>query len=412
MTRRSCIFAVCAACGAGSGSPPTIDSASPAFGPLGGGSIVQISGAGFLSNAAAPNHVLVGGVESSLASVVDDSTLQFLLPAGVQAGDATIQVFNQNGQGSATGIFHYSSTPSVGSISPSSVMYSSMTTLTVTGSGFQDEDAGVVTVLVDGAPAIDVAVQSDSQLTFTALPADPLVAPTVEVVDNRGNGSLARAYRYVPGANPGLVLFPNDGRTFFTFLDPVAGTTLSVPLHVSGYTTHIRSTVQDADGTIRGLRSDGAFGAIDFATQSIVSPVLLDERFPAAVEVAGNVYGMSSDREGLVTIDETTGQVQQIGPSAFPCCGYGIAADATGTVYFVGPQTSGPVAISTVDVTTGARGSATPLSPSVRVQELRFLNGTLYGASGPNIIKIDPMTGSNSVVQTFSGTITAMEVFQ
>nr|HEX4314041.1 IPT/TIG domain-containing protein [Kofleriaceae bacterium] len=406
-------IAVAAACGSPStGVPPVVSGAQPAFGPLAGGTIVELAGSGFLADAAAPDHVVVGGTESPLASVIDDNTLQFVLPPSVIAGDAEIDVFNQNGTGSATGVFHYSSAPVITAITPGDVLFSSTTTtMTATGSGFQSEDAGTVTVLLNGTPAVDVEVQSDNQLTFTALPDHPLVTPTVVVSDARGSGALAPGFRYVPSTNPGLILFPNDGRTFFTFFDPVAQTTISVPLtapNASGL--HFRAVVAQADKTFLAFRSDGQFGVLDMSTQQITSPVTVADRIPAATGLGGKVYGVSMSRSQLVTVDPVTGIATRLGTATLQCCGVGLAANGSGQMFFVGetPQTT----ISKLDPATGALSGAVTLSPAFHVADMRFLGGTLFAVAANQLITIDPGTGSAAVVSELPATVTALEVLQ
>jgi hypothetical protein len=391
---------------------PSVSGATPGFGPLAGGTIVELTGSGFLADAAAPDHVLVSGVESPLASVVDDGTLQFVVPPGVAAGDAVIDVFNQNGDGSAAGIFHYSEQPSITSLSPTNVLYSSgTTTVTVTGSGFKDENAGRVSVFIDGAPGLDVDVQSDTQLTFIPPTNQPLVTPTVQVSDERGSGSLAKAFRYVPGVNPGLLLFPNDGTTFFTYFDPVGGSTVTVPLRVTNGNLHFRSIVAHPDGTFYALRSDGVFGELDLTTQDIAVPLAMDDLVPAAAEIGGTIYGISASRNRLISIDDTTGMVTAIGSASFDRGTAAIAADAAGSAYYVGPDAGGN-SVALIDLATGIRSGSAVLSPNVRVAEMRFLGGVLYAASNNNVITIDTGSGATTVVKAFNSRITAMEVFQ
>src|SRR4051794_4287255 len=92
------VAAVLAACSGSSGNEdPTIDTVSPAFGPLAGGTRVVITGSGFLRDGATPDRVLFGANESPQAGVVDDFTLEATVPATTTAGDVAITVFNRNG---------------------------------------------------------------------------------------------------------------------------------------------------------------------------------------------------------------------------------------------------------------------------------------------------------------------------
>ncbi|MDB4956328.1 MAG: cell surface receptor protein, partial [Myxococcales bacterium] len=213
------LVAALAACGGTTGSEtPAIDTVTPAFGPLSGGTRIVITGSGFLRDGATPDRVLFGTNESPQAGVVDDFTLEATLPASAMAGDVPITVFNRNGNVMLTGKFHYSAEPVISSVSPKNVVYSSTnTTVTLTGTGFKDENAGIATVLVNGVPAIDVQVQSDTQLTFTATAGVVLSRPDITLTNKRGTSIKDNAYRYIPFENPGLILFPKNSTTTFLF---------------------------------------------------------------------------------------------------------------------------------------------------------------------------------------------------
>ena len=98
-----------AGCGGDAGSvSPAVDSISPNFGPLSGGSHVTITGSGFLVGGAPPNHVVFGDVEAPLAAADTDTTLEVTVPPGEKSGDVPIIVFNRNGEVTVMGQFHYS----------------------------------------------------------------------------------------------------------------------------------------------------------------------------------------------------------------------------------------------------------------------------------------------------------------
>src|SRR5439155_21345766 len=129
-----------------------VDQATPPYGPLGGGTRIALAGAGFT----APVRVLVGAREAALVVATDSKTLEVVIPPGDRVGDASITVLAGMASATATGVFHYASPPTITSVAPASVLFASGGAVTVTGTGFLDEGAGEVTVLVDGSPATDV----------------------------------------------------------------------------------------------------------------------------------------------------------------------------------------------------------------------------------------------------------------
>lgn len=415
------VLLVGASCGGSTTSDAiVIDSVTPAFGPLSGGTRIVITGSGFLRDGATPDRVLFGTHESPQAGVVNDTTLEAELPAGDMSGDVQITVFNQNGNVTAMGMFHYSSTPTIMSISPKSVVYSSdNTTVTVTGSGFKDEAAGVVSLTVDGDPAVDVEVQSDTQLTFTAKPGAIMSRPDLTLSDARGTVTQTNAFLYAPSTNPGFFLFPkNSTSTFAFFYDPTTDTAVSLPnkntsVNLVGY----RGIFADTAGNYWGLDRNSEFGQLDLETQQIANPVAIAQRFTTFAQHQGTVYTVVRQSPVLFgTFDPTTTTFTQIS-NTLACCQIVGALASNGTnLYIVNGATPG---ISTINTTTGARGTVFPLAPAGgEIAEMRFLGTTLYAIGGPRgaqnqLLTIDPTTGATTVKHTFpSGTaLSALEVF-
>jgi hypothetical protein len=418
------VAAFLAACGGTTGNDtPTIESVTPGFGPLSGGTRIVIKGSGFLRDGATPDRVLFGSLESPQAGVVDDFTLEATVPAATMAGDVPITVFNRNGNVMVTGQFHYSSEPTISSVTPKNVVYSSTdTTVTLTGTGFKDENAGIVSVLIDGTtPAIDVQVQSDTQLTFTAAPGQVLARPDLVLTNTRGNAIKVNAYRYVPSLMPGLILFVrNSLSTFAIFYDPVADTSVTLPRLPQTPNLQIRGSYVDAAGDIWIADSSSRFGKLDIETQTVLDPVFVPAlRLTSLARLGTTVFAMDRNILRFGSFDPATQSFTQIA-GGIPCtgvggfgCGFMIANDGT-TMYLAANQS-----ISTVNTTTGVRGTLHPMSPGREFAEMKFLGTTLYAAAGPRsqqnlVVSINPTTGANTIVHTFaSGTvISAMEVFQ
>lgn len=77
-----------------------INSLAPQTGPPGGGTLVTITGDGFLDGVVGATTVTFGGVAAGSVNVLDDNTLQATSPAG--AADLTVDVRVENSRGTAT----------------------------------------------------------------------------------------------------------------------------------------------------------------------------------------------------------------------------------------------------------------------------------------------------------------------
>jgi hypothetical protein len=387
-----------------------IDSVTPSFGPLSGGTRVVIKGQGFLREGAPPNRVVFESTASPLAAVVDDFTLEAVVPPGQTAGDVPVIVFNENGAARASGLFHYSATPTITGVTPADVKYDTGGIITVTGSGFMDEGAGIVTVLLDGKPQVDVNVKSDTQLTFTALPDQPLVRPNLQVINARGSAERPKAFRYVASTNPVLLSFTKDHTTTWAVLyDPTTGTVVQIPNRSTTQTTGYRTAIFDASGDLWVIGRNSNYGKLDLTKQEIVDPVQLTTgRLTALTRSGDKVFALDRFNGAFGTLDLASGSFAQIGANnAVPCCGMGIAADGN-TVYVVSGD-----GISTLNPSTGARGPIVMLSSPIHVSDMRFLAGTLYAVTnGGAIVTINPSTGAVTTVKQLDGTprISSLEV--
>ncbi len=413
--RTLALLVVAAACSGTAGNNELlVDSVSPGFGPLSGGTRVVITGGGFLNGGASPNRVLFGVQESPQAGAVDDATLEVVVPAGEAAGDVPVTVFNRNGNVVAMGKFKYSSEPTITTVTPANVLFSTDdTTVTVNGTGFQDENAGRPTVLVDGEAAIDVQVLSDTQITFTAKPGEILAKPTIEIVNARGDAEKLKSFRYVPSMSPGLFVFPkNTTQVFAVFFNPATMQTTTLPKKDTNTTQFgFRAIVADAAGDFTVIGRDNRVGKLDMANQVLINPVTMNQpRISGLSQVGATLFAVNRSPLEFGTFNATTLAFTQI--ATLSGQNPGLAYDGTTMFAFLNRQ------ISTINTTTGARGTPIALSPAnLEVSEARFLGGTLYAAAGNQgnvnqIVSINPTTGVVTTLVTLNGlTLSGLEVF-
>ncbi|GGY49717.1 Ig-like domain repeat protein [Streptomyces djakartensis] len=137
---------------------------SPDQGPNGGGTPVILSGRGFLG----ATQVRFAGRPALSFSVVDDTTITAVTPAGTGASPVTVTVA---GVAHTIGTFFYLDPPRIRSISPVSGPTAGGNTLTITGIGLYTTQEVRL-----GTTSVYPTVVSDARLTLTVPPA-PLAPP-------------------------------------------------------------------------------------------------------------------------------------------------------------------------------------------------------------------------------------------
>ena len=189
----------------------TITGTSPSTGPEDGGTPVTITGSCFTGATA----VTFGGVDALSFTVVSDTEIDAVTPAGAGTVDVVVTGGGTCGTATDPGGFTYEA-PSTGaapvilSLTPTTGPTAGGTTVTITGSGF----TGSTGVTFDGIQAPTMSVDSDTQITVTTPPhavgtVDVIVqgptAPataTVALFATRTSGAQARSL-----AHAGLIGF-------------------------------------------------------------------------------------------------------------------------------------------------------------------------------------------------------------
>ncbi len=218
--------------------PPSISSVAPGGGPLSGGTVVTVTGVGFLPGAVvvlrpagcgdAACEVACSGV------VVDPATTSLTCTTGAAAGAFMgITVRNYDGQsGSLEGVFVYQGAPEVLDVDPAVGAAAGGTLVTVTGSGFS-EVPDDPTVLIGGVACLGIEVQDAGTLTCTTgAHAAGLVGVEVQNADGQSD-SLADLFEYVAGplvndVSPGLGLAAGGTLVTITGDNFFAGATVSI----------------------------------------------------------------------------------------------------------------------------------------------------------------------------------------
>lgn len=398
------------ACGGDEGAV-RVDRADPPYGPVIGGTRITLEGSGFTAAGTTSTRVQFDGRDAPLVATLDDGALDVIVPPGDRAGDVEVVVLSGDRIARATGIFRYSAPPTITSVEPADVLASSTSTrVTVSGTGFADEGAGDVTVVLDGQ-ALFADVLNDRTLTFVAPPGRPLVEPDLEVLDRRGRALVRRAFRYAPSLRPGLLLFPRIG-AFAVFFDPADLSTTTISWF-QGATIRFSAVVLDARGDYWALDRARRWGRLDMKAQRIEAILAVQGWMPTVLRVGRDHFALDRSAARFGRFDPGSGQFSPIGDAPLPCCGsYGLATDGA-TTYFTARGPDGPE-LNTVDPATGEVGTPVPLlgAPAFSVEEMRFFGGTLYAVSRDNtVVTIDPATGEVTALPLPPNRYTAMELY-
>jgi hypothetical protein len=169
---------------------PTVTSVSPESGSIEGGTLVTITGTGFVPGA----KVEIGGVAASPVEVLSESELTAVAPAH-GPGPVQVLVSTPDGESSGGPTYTYVITvpPTISSITPTSGPSEGGTSVKITGSGFV---SGSSTVKIGGEAASSVEVLSETELTAVT-PAHAAGSAEVAVSTPNGETTGGPTYEYL-----------------------------------------------------------------------------------------------------------------------------------------------------------------------------------------------------------------------
>ncbi len=175
--------------------PLALAAISPPGGPLAGGTLITLKGAGF----AGPTLGLtVGVVAVSGLTAVDDFTLTALVPPSTTPGAVDVTLSDSNGQITLTGGFIYydPSQTQLGllGVAPRTGNTTGGTAVTLVGNGFSQP--GTLTVTFGASAATSVVAVSDNLLTAVTPAGSGSVGVTVTL--GSSNATLPGAFTYDP----------------------------------------------------------------------------------------------------------------------------------------------------------------------------------------------------------------------
>ncbi len=187
-----------------SDDPPVASSMSPSSGSMLGGTVVTVTGEGFIG----ATGLNFGGVAASDFVVVDDETISAIAPAHA-VGSVDVVVTHPNGDSEPLE-FAFLDVTTIASVSPSQGVAAGGTEVTVIGTCF----VGAESVWFGEIEAASFTVQNDTEIRAIA-PAGAVGATDIRVVGSSACGTVssANAYQYItagevdtpvdtPAANP------------------------------------------------------------------------------------------------------------------------------------------------------------------------------------------------------------------
>ncbi|WP_174997230.1 IPT/TIG domain-containing protein [Pandoraea iniqua] len=357
---------------------PTVSSVAPAYGPVAGSTTVTISGTNFIPGVTV---VMVGGQLSNSVTVNSSTSLTATVPAGT-AGAANIIVTTPLGSKTLVGGYTYYAAPAVTSISPTSGPASGGTSVTITGTGFNN----VTSVSFGGTSGSNITVNGTTQITATAPAGSGVVDVRVSAAGGTSPVTAADQFTYL-GAPTVTSVTPNTGPTTggtavtvtgtgFTGatalkFGAVAGSSVTVvsatqitavsPPGTSGVTN---ITVTTPNGT------SSTTPANQFTYTSPVAVVLTPATLPTPV--AGQAYNQTMSASGGTLPYRFT-----VTSGALPA---GLTLNPT-TGALTGTPSATGTSTFTISVTDASTGPGTPLTAS---QSYTF-NITAQAASAPAI---------------------------
>jgi hypothetical protein len=371
---------------------PTLTALDPDNGPVGGGTLVTVTGTGFTDDATVS---VDGSNPITPYSVSDDGTeLTFTTPAHV-AGPVDVTVTTDAGTSDPL-TYTYNpapaGAPTLTALDPDNGPVTGGTVVTVSGTGFTDDS----TVSVDGSDPITPDSVSDdgTELTFTT-PAHTAATVPVTVTNGAGTSApLPYTYDPAPAAVPTLsALDPDNG--------PAAGGTV-VTVTGTGFTDDSTVSVDGSDPiTPDSVSADGttltfttpahAAGDVEVTvtTAGGTSDPLVYTYNPASTTTTPPPVITSPEDGGTVTTPNPpitgTGQpgaTVTVTVGTVVVCTAVVAADGTWKCTpIVG---FGPGTVTITATQTGADGTSAASDPVTFTVRLTTAGNGGAGGTGPN----------------------------
>lgn len=271
---------------------PAPTTASPASGPIDGGTRVTIFGSGFQT----PVQVFFGNAEAQVIKTTFDQLIVIsptARSAGVTTGAVPIRIININSVKEATlsSGFNYAEKIAITAMGPTQGPYTGGTRVTIEGAGF---DVDGVAVVIGGIGAQPVFVSGTKIIAITGAPVVTSCAniPGATSVVNIANGEQANGIPFTfIVQKPTIVNVTNPITPGGNAQITVQGSSALTRIQINGQSVPITATVQNANGT---------------TTYTVVVPSNLKFDTSACPTVPGVNAQVQTGFDVVVTNPETT----------------------------------------------------------------------------------------------------------
>ncbi|MFJ1270224.1 beta strand repeat-containing protein, partial [Legionella lytica] len=370
---------------------PVISSVTPNTGSVQGGTLLTISGSGFVPG----TTVMLGDVAASSVIVLNATTLTVVTPAYV-SGSLIKDVTVTNSAGNYilhSGFTYIGVAPVLSSINPTSGSVTGGTTVTITGTGFIPG----TTVSFGGVAATDVQVINPTTLT-TVTPAH--AAGAVDVVVNNGVGSTTStgAYTYVANAPVLSAISPATGSLNGGISVTLTGTGLTGMTAVSFGGVSATNVVVANDTTMTAI-------VPAYISGPLVVDVLVSNGSTNATLVAG--FNYQSVAPSIATISPSSSSIA--GGVTATISGSGFVPGTTVTIGGVTASAITVVNSTTLTLTVPAYVSGALIADVVvnnGTGSATLAGGFTYVVGTPTLTGLSPSTGSieGGTLVTVTGT--------
>ncbi|MUH52218.1 MAG: hypothetical protein F2789_13520, partial [Actinobacteria bacterium] len=335
---------------------PTVTALSPVSGPVAGGTVVTITGSGFVSGA---TTVKFGANAGTSVTFVSATSITAVAPAGV-AGAVTVTATTTTGGTSTNATqFTYVAAPTVTSLSPTSGPASGGTVVTITGTNL----TGATGVKFGANAATNVVVVSATSVTATA-PAGVAGAVTVTVTTPGGTSTNVVSFTYLVAPT-------------VTALSPTSGTA------AGGTVVTITGT-----GFVSGATTV-KFGANAATNVTFVSATSITATAPAGTAGAAQVTATTTNGTSTNAVSFTyvaAPTVTLLSPTSGPVAG-GTVVTITGTGFVSGGTTVKFGAATSATVTFVSATSVTAVAPVALIAGAVTVTAATTGGTSSNIVQ-------------------------
>jgi len=176
------------------GPIPTVSEVIPSFGSMAGGDLVTVKGE-YFTTAGGQITVTFGTAPAVGVTRIDDQTLTCITPISATPSLVPVSVGNANGTSTTPDLFQYIPPPSITNITPTTGPENTALPFTITGTGFQDYNAGTPVIKIGGLDVTDIVVVDDTQITCST----PLLAEgtyDLNFENNRGDVMVGSAFTF------------------------------------------------------------------------------------------------------------------------------------------------------------------------------------------------------------------------